>query len=56
MAYSSIENLIYHNLVPHLAAVSDDVGHAGVDDHVGGHVQVSDALINEMIFFFCGQR
>ena len=33
-------------LVPHLTAVSDHVGHAGVDDHVAGHVQVRDALQN----------
>src|SRR5664280_726182 len=31
-------------LVPHLAAVADDVGHRGVDDDVARHVQVRDAL------------
>ncbi len=31
-------------LVPHLAAISDHIGHAGVHDDVTGHVQVRDAL------------
>ena len=30
---------------PALAAVADQRGHGGVDDHVGGHVQVGDALV-----------
>jgi hypothetical protein len=33
-------------LVPHLAAISDHIGHAGVHDDVTGHVQVRDALHN----------
>jgi len=31
--------------VPHLASVADDIGHGGVDDHVGGNVQVGDAVV-----------
>ena len=30
---------------PQLAAVADERGHRGIHDHVGGHVQVRDALV-----------
>src|SRR5699024_12428845 len=32
-------------LVPHLAADADHRGHGSVDDDIGGHVEVRDALV-----------
>ena len=37
--------LLLARCVPHLARGADHRGHRGVDDDVGGHVQVGDALV-----------